>query len=78
VCPAIEALEGRQLLATTLAPGSPDPTFGTAGVVQTNPSIGASGATAVAIQPGDQKIVVAGWSTASTSPKAPQQLTVVR
>jgi uncharacterized delta-60 repeat protein len=81
VRPAVDALEGRQLLSTTLAPGSLDPTFGTAGFVQMSVAGRSSDAFAVAVQPSDHKIVVAGITeppSPPTSPSLPEQLTVAR
>ncbi len=65
----------------TLPPGSLDPTFGTAGFVQMSVADRSSDAFAVAVQPSDGKIVVAGITeppTSPGSPSLPEQWTVVR
>jgi uncharacterized delta-60 repeat protein len=79
VC-TVDALEGRQLMAT-LPPGSLDPTFGTAGFVQMSVAGRSSDAFAVAVQPSDGKIVVAGITEPPAppgSPSLPEQWTVAR
>jgi uncharacterized delta-60 repeat protein len=80
-CPAVDVLEGRQLLSTTLPPGSLDPTFGDAGFVQMSVAGRSSDAFAVAVQPSDRKIVVAGITeppSPPSTPSLPEQWTVVR
>ena len=71
----VETLEGRELMAT-LAPGSLDPAFGTSGFVQMSVAGESSDPFAVAVQPRDGKIVVAGVTEPTVS--SPEQWTIVR